>query len=103
MMVMVMVRVLFCRAQADCRDGVGGRKLTKEEREAEVEKHRHVLKEMERDRKRAAKMETKEARSQAVRDRMAYEDAHLGGFVRIFPDKANSYAEFEKVRRVTLG
>lgn len=54
---------------------------------------------MERDRKRAAKQESKDARTQAVRDRMAYEDAHLGGFVRIYPDQANNYAEFEKVSR----
>ena len=55
-----------------------GRKLTKEEREAEIEKQRSHLKEMERDRKKNEKSEQREAHMAAVRAQLKYEDEHLG-------------------------
>ena len=68
----------FMRKAIDERENTKGRKLTKEEREAEIEKQRGALKEMERDRKKNEKTVHREAHKAAVRDRFAYEDNNLG-------------------------
>merc|ERR1712166_678786 len=76
--------------------GTKGRKLTKEEREAEIEKQRGALKEMELDLKKNEKTVHREAHKASVRDRFAYEDNNLGGFKRMFPDSLSRYDDFDK-------
>ena len=68
----------FMRKAIDERENTKGRKLTKEEREAEIEKQRGALKDMERDRKKNEKTVQREAHMTAVRERFAYEDNNLG-------------------------
>eukprot|EP00656_Telonema_subtile_P017658 TRINITY_DN19511_c0_g1_i1.p1 TRINITY_DN19511_c0_g1~~TRINITY_DN19511_c0_g1_i1.p1 ORF type:complete len:330 (+),score=86.10 TRINITY_DN19511_c0_g1_i1:190-1179(+) len=74
---------------------VKGRKLSKGEKNAAALKQRQALLEMESNRKKCAKNETREAHQAMVRERLEYEDANLGGFVRIFPSSKFDYSEFE--------
>merc|ERR1712166_425283 len=86
----------FIREAIEKREKAIGRKLSKEEREVENDKQRSNLLEMERDRKKNEKSVQREAQKATVQAQFAYEDSHLGGFKRMFPDSLHRYDDFEK-------
>merc|ERR1712166_782755 len=86
----------FIREAIEKREKAIGRKLSKEEREVGNDKQRSNLLEMERDRKKNEKSVQREAQKATVQAQFAYEDSHLGGFKRMFPDSLHRYDDFEK-------